>query len=408
MTLLDERWLLPEGVEETLPPVAERLERARRDLLDLYSSWGYRLVTPPFVEHIESLLNGASSDLERQTFKLTDPISGRMIGVRADMTPQVARIDARYMPQDSPVRLCYLGTTLRTRADGLGGSRSPVQVGAELYGHAGLESDCEVILLMLATLDRVGVANVHLDLGHVGVFRALVAHAQLDRQHEDDLFEAMQRKASDEVDGVLVAVSDAKTRGHLRALIDLNGGAEALDEARVVLASAGAKVLGYIDDLARLVAMLRARDIALPVHFDLSELRGGRYHTGIVFAAFVPGQGQEVARGGRYDDIQRVYGAPRAATGFSSDLKTLVSLAGEQTVREPSLIEAPWSSDRQMLAAVEVLRASGERVFFALPAANAPCPASVEGSPNDVCRRLCRDADGVWVVIDINVERLPK
>ena len=407
MTLLDERWLLPEGVEETLPPVAERLERARRDLLDLYSSWGYRLVTPPLVEHIESLLIGASADLELQTFKLTDPLSGRMIGVRADMTPQVARIDARYMPQDSPVRLCYLGTTLRTRADGLGGSRSPVQVGAELYGHAGVESDCEAVLLMLATLERVGVSNVHLDLGHVGVFRALVARAQLNTQHEDDLFEAMQRKASDEVDGVLASVSDATAREHLRALIDLNGGAETLDEARAVLADAGTKILGYIDDLSRLVDMLHNRGVALPVHFDLAELRGGHYHTGIVFAAFVPGQGQEVARGGRYDDIKRVYGKPRAATGFSSDLKTLVSLASEPQAQQASLIEAPWNADRKMLATVEALRASGERVVFALPE-SATTIGATEASTDGVDRRLCRAADGDWIVVDIHVERLPK
>ena len=402
MTLLDERWLLPEGVEETLPPVAERLERTRRDLLDLYSSWGYRLVTPPLVEHLDSLLVGASADLEQQIFKLTDPVSGRLIGVRADMTPQVARIDARYMPQDAPVRLCYLGTTLRTRADGLGGSRSPVQVGAEIYGHAGIESDGEAISLMVATLDRVGVADVHLDLGHVGVFRTLVARAQLDPQREHDLLEAMQRKAGDEVDAVLLDVRDTRVREHLRALIDLNGGPDTPDAARRELASAGGAVVGYIDDLSRLVDMLQARGVELPVHFDFAELRGYGYHTGAVFAAFVPGQGQEVARGGRYDDIERVYGEPRAATGFSSDLKTLVSLAVDTQAQEPSLIEAPWSDDRKMLAAVEALRAAGERVVFALPADAPP-----KSRPDDVGRRLCLDGDGDWVVMNI-AEQLPK
>ena len=403
MTLLDERWLLPEGVEETLPPVAERLERARRDVLDLYASWGYRLVTPPLVEHLESLLIGASTDLEQQTFKLTDPLSGRLIGVRADMTPQVARIDARYMPQDAPVRLCYLGTTLRTRADGLGGSRNPVQVGAELYGHAGIESDCEVISLMTATLDRLGVADVHLDLGHVGVFRTLVSHAQLDPRRERDLLEAMQRKAGDDVDAVLAGVRDGTARGHLRALIDLNGGPDTLDAARLALAAAGATVLGYIEDLSRLVAMLQARGVELPVHFDLAELRGYRYHTGAVFAAFVPGQGQEVARGGRYDDIERVYGEPRAATGFSSDLKTLVSLAVDTQTQQASIIEAPWSDDRKMLAAVEALRTAGERVVFSLPAG-----ARAGGQADGVQRRLSLNGYGDWVVVDTQLERLPK
>jgi ATP phosphoribosyltransferase regulatory subunit len=368
----------------------------------LYSSWGYRLVTPPLVEHLDSLLVGASADLEQQIFKLTDPVSGRLIGVRADMTPQVARIDARYMAQDAPVRLCYLGTTLRTRADGLGGSRSPVQVGAEIYGHAGIESDGEAISLMVATLDRVGVANVHLDLGHVGVFRTLVARAQLDPQREHDLLEAMQRKAGDEVDAVLLDVRDTRVREHLRALIDLNGGPDTPDAARRELASAGGAVLGYIDDLSRLVDMLQARGVELPVHFDFAELRGYGYHTGAVFAAFVPGQGQEVARGGRYDDIERVYGEPRAATGFSSDLKTLVSLAVDEQAQEPSPIEAPWSDDRKMLAAVEALRAAGERVVFSLPAGAPP-----KSRPDDVGRRLCLDGDGDWVVMNI-VEQLPK
>lgn len=409
MTLLDERWLLPEGVAETLPPVAERLERARRDLLDLYSSWGYRLVTPPLVEHLESLLIGASADLEQQTFKLTDPLSGRLIGVRADMTPQVARIDARYMPQNCAVRLCYLGTILRARADGPGGSRSPMQVGAELYGHAGIESDCEAISLMVATLDRVGVPDVHLDLGHVGVFRILVAQAQLDARCELELLEAMQRKAGADVDKVLAGVGDAKARGHLRALIDLNGGPETLHEARRELAGAGEAVLRCIDDLSRLVELLQGRGVQLPMHFDLAELRGYRYHTGAVFAAFVPGLGQEIARGGRYDGIERVYGAPRAATGFSSDLKTLVALADEQQVQEPSLIEAAWCDDRKLLAAVEVLRASGERVVFALPTATGSDDVdSSTGVDKGVSRKMHLNSDGDWVVVNTQAEQLPK
>lgn len=395
MNLLDERWLLPEGVEEMLAPEAERLERARRDLLDLYASWGYSLVIPPLVEHLESLLTAAGSDLDRQTFKLTDPASGRLLGVRADMTPQVARIDARHMNQDAPARLCYLGTTLRTRAEGLGGSRSPVQVGAELYGHAGIESDCEVVCLMLATLQRLGVAEVHLDLGHVGVFRELAARAGLDARREGELLEALQRKAGDDVDEVLANVRDDAVRREIRALIDLNGGLDTLDEARRALASGGAAVIACIDALARLVELLAARGVQVPVHFDLAELRGYRYHTGIVFAAFVPGQGQEVARGGRYDDIGRAFGAERAATGFSTDLKTLVALGDGAHAVQPTPIEAPWGSDAALLERVAALRGAGERVVFVLPGA---------AGAGTAARRLER-RDGDWVVVDTHMER---
>jgi ATP phosphoribosyltransferase regulatory subunit len=398
MTLLDERWLLPEGVEELLPPLAENLERARRELLDLYSSWGYRLVIPPLVEHLESLLVGAGDDVDRQTFKLTDPASGRLLGVRADMTPQVARIDARHLPQDCPSRLCYLGTTLRARADGLGGSRSPVQVGAELYGHGGTERDCEVVLLMLQTLERIGVREAHLDLGHVGVFRALAAAGGLEARQEAVLLEAMQRKAGDQVDRALAPLGDAPSRRWIRSLIDLNGGEDTFAQAREALAGAPAAVSAGIDDMERLVRTLREHGESVPVHVDLAELRGYRYHTGMVFAAFVQGQGQEVARGGRYDDIERVFGAPRAATGFSADLKTLVTLAMDVDSAKDNgqgIIEAPWSGCAGLLEAVAALRATGQRVVFALPGARADARCT---------RRLVRDEDE-WVVQDIDGER---
>jgi ATP phosphoribosyltransferase regulatory subunit len=392
MPLLDERWLLPEGVEEMLPPAAGRLERARRELLDLFASWGYQMVIPPLVEHLESLLTAAGSDLDRQTFKLTDPLSGRLIGVRADMTPQVARIDARHMAPDVPARLCYLGSTLRTRAEGLGGSRSPVQVGAELYGHAGIESDCEVIALALATLERMGVRDVHLDLGHVGVFRALVGAAGL--ADADVLLDAMQRKAGDEVDQALEAVADAGLRARIRTLIDLNGGPETLRAARDALAGCAEPVEQCLEQLARLTRMLRERGLQVPVHFDLAELRGYRYHTGVVFAAFVPGQGQEIARGGRYDGIGRIFGASRAATGFSCDLKTLVAVAAGASCDDEPAVEAPWSNDAVLLEEVERLRAAGRPVVFALP-----------GAAPGGCRRRLAQREGKWMVVDTDTER---
>jgi ATP phosphoribosyltransferase regulatory subunit len=397
MTLLDERWLLPEGVDEILPPLAEHLESARRELLDLYASWGYRLVIPPLVEHLESLLTAAGSDLDRQTFKLTDPHSARLIGVRADMTPQVARIDARHMPRDVPARLCYLGTTLRAQAEGLGGSRAPLQVGAELYGHAGIESDVEVVSLMLATLERLAVREVHLDLGHVGVFRGLSAEAGLAPRAEEALLEAMQRKDGADVAAVLAGVGERAARERIAALIELNGGLDTLDAARERLsgAGAGAAVREAVEVLARLASLLDRTGWRAPVHVDLAELRGYRYHTGVVFAAFVPGQGQEIARGGRYDDIGEAFGAARPATGFSADLKTLVALSAARSGGETALLEAPWSTDAALLARVAALRASGERVVFALPGGG--------GRPG-ACRRRLEQRDGEWTVVDIDGE----
>ena len=324
----EDRWLLPEGIEEILPPAAGRMERLRRELLDLYESWGYELVTPPLIEFLDSLLTGTGNDLELQTFKLTDQLSGRMMGVRADMTPQVARIDAHLLKRAGPVRLCYMGTVLRTRADGFGGSRSPYQAGVELYGHRGHESDLEVLMLMLETLQTAGIDAVHLDLGHVAVFRELVRQAGLDREREGLLFEALQRKALPEIRQQLaVWALPAPCEQALLALAELNGGPKVLDEADLRLAAAGEAVRDALAMLRRLVAALLRRWPELPIHIDLAELRGYRYHTGVLFAAYVPGQGQAVAQGGRYDEIGQVFGRARPATGFSTDLATLLSLA---------------------------------------------------------------------------------
>ena len=196
---MTDRWLLPEGIEEVLPEQAKRLEQLRRQLLDTYESWGYDLVMPPFIEYLESLLTGTGNDLDLQTFKLTDQLTGRMMGIRADMTPQVARIDAHQLKRDTPTRLCYIGTVLHTRNDGFAGSRSPLQVGAELYGHAGIESDVEVISLMLQTLAISGLENPFIDLGHVGIYRELVKLAGLDKEQEATLFDSLQRKANTEI-----------------------------------------------------------------------------------------------------------------------------------------------------------------------------------------------------------------
>lgn len=396
MTTVDDRWLLPEGVEEVLPPVAAHLERSRRALLDLYASWGYELVTPPLIEHLETLLTGMGRDLELETFKMTDPMSGHLLGVRADITPQVARIDARHLEgQDAPTRLCYLGSVLRAQVDAAGQSRTPVQVGAELYGHAGIESDVEVLALMLATLDAMAVTGVHLDLGHVGVFRSLIGDAGLTAVAETRLLEVLQRKAPDEVDEALLAVDDEATRRRVRALVHLNGGRDVPAAAREALSDAGECVMQAIDELEQLVGLLEAWGIDRPVHFDLAELRGYAYHTGVVFSALVPGVGQEVARGGRYDGIGESFGVLRPATGFSTDLKKLVSMGTVQPQLERWGILAPWQPGPELRDTIARLRGEGQRVVFGLP----------DAVPDRSCDRRLALTNGRWQIVEMQATR---
>jgi ATP phosphoribosyltransferase regulatory subunit len=384
------RWLLPEGISEVLPAEAAALEHARRALIDLFESWGYELVLTPFIEYLESLLTGTGRDLDLQTFKLTDQLTGRLMGIRADMTPQVARIDAHSLRREGPVRLCYLGTVLHTRPDGFARSRSPFQVGAELYGHAGVDSDVEVLCLMLETLRVTGVQDAHVDLGHVGVFRGLAREAGLTEEQEQTLFEALQRKSGPEVEEWLARWDlPARSRARLIALTELNGGPETLDAAEQALAGAGQPVTRCLADLRRVAEAMAGRMPGVPLYFDLAELRGYNYQTGLVFAAFVPGHGQEIARGGRYDEIGKVFGRARPATGFSTDLKTLIAL-GEVAVPAPRPgILAPWVSDPALESEVRALRARGERVVYALPGAG-------ENLQELGCTQVLTRRDGRW------------
>ena len=320
------KWMLPDGMEESLPPVSWQLEGLRRRLLDHYRKAGYELILPPLVEHLDSLLTGAGSDLEQQTFKFTDPASGRLLGLRADMTPQAARIAARRY-DDKTVRLCYLGTVLRTQPDALGGARSPRQVGCELFGEAGIAADLEILQLMLKTLALSGVRNAHLDLGHVGIYRALAAKLELDADDEAALFGILQRKSQPDLRDfakatrLKPAVAEA-----LSDLMELNGDVTVLKSARETLKRHGAAVEEALETLARTVALLKKELPKLPIHVDLAELRGYRYQTGMVYAAFAPGHGREIARGGRYDGVGLEFGRPRPATGFSADMNELLRL----------------------------------------------------------------------------------
>lgn len=361
-----DRWLLPEGIEEVLPERARRLEALRRRLLDMYTSWGYELVMPPFIEYLESLLTGTGHDLQLQTFKLTDQLTGRMMGVRADMTPQVARIDAHQLKRETPTRLCYMGTVLHTRSDGFAGSRSPLQVGAELYGHNGVESDVEVLSLMVETLRLANIDKPYLDLGHVGIFRGLAQQAGLNDDQEAELFDALQRKATVEINSLVNSWKlDKNVSEMLIALASLNGGEEMLVEAESILSAADDSVKAALQNLKAIAKQLGER-FALPVNFDLAELRGYNYHTGVVFSAYVSGQGQAIAQGGRYDDIGQVFGRARPATGFSTDIKTLVE-SFQFNDDASGAIFAPCSDDAVLVKQVAELRQQGERVISALP-----------------------------------------
>jgi len=383
-----DRWLLPEGIEEMLPDEARRLEALRRRLLDLLSTWGYELVMPPLIEYLDALLTGTGRDLDLQTFKLTDQLTGRMMGVRADMTPQAARIDAHYLRRDCPVRLCYTGAVLRTRPDSFAGAREVLQLGAELFGHPGPESDTEIARLMLATLQAAGLNDLHIDLGHVGVFRALAREAKLPEALENELFEAMQRKSRVDVDRLLAeSKAPATIKTMLAALIDLNGGGDTLARARDVLKGAPSGVgeaLANLETVANAVTVLK-----VPLYFDFAELRGYRYYTGVVFSAFIPGQGQAVARGGRYDGIGQAFGRARAATGFSTDLRRLNSLIAGSNGQKGVL--APYGDDAGLLDEVARLRAAGERVVTQLPGSKA-------GAAELGCDRMLVSEKNRWTV----------
>ncbi len=390
--LTQDRWLLPEGIEEIFPDEAEHLDQLGRLLIDQFHAWGYRLVMPPMVDFLDSLLTGSGYELDQQTLKFVDPLSGRLVGLRADMTPQVARIDARTAASGLPSRLCYLGNVIHGVGAHLEKTRNPIQVGAELYGHAGRTATAEVIRLMLETLRAAGVRDVHLDLGHVGIYRALAQEAGLSEADEASLFDILQRKDATDLNQFLTQKAIRKEiQPLMKALLELNGPLEVLDEARRLLAEGGEQIQAALGELADLGTELKRRYPALPLHLDLAELRGYQYHTGIVFAAFVPGQGREIARGGRYDDIGKVFGFARPAVGFSADLKFLARLgaaAGRNTARR---IFAPAIDDPALEQQVSALRADGRVVIQSLGHAD-------ETAEQLGCSESLILKDGRWVL----------
>ena len=388
-----ERWLLPDGIEELLPAQAEQIEFLRRSILRFYQRWGYRYVMTPLVEHFESLLVGTGNDVGEHTFKLVDEMTGRLLGVRADITPQVSRIDVHRLKQDGPSRLCYAGPVLLTKPRELGGSRNPIQIGAELYGHAGIESDIEILELMVTSLYKTNMEKVHVDLGHVGIFKSLISHFSLDSETESLLFDALQRKAAPEISEILASAS-GQCQQAFSALLNLHGEESIFVSAREQLAGLNDSVLQVIDELENIYKGLKKRCPDISVHLDLSELRGYRYHTGVVFAAYVPGYWQAIAQGGRYDDVGKVFGRARPATGYSMDLRAICDLLPD-FVDDSNPIFAPADDDAALEKVINDLRESGENVIRELP-----------GQAGDAkqagCQRILAKKNNQWLVEDLN------
>jgi len=372
-------WLLPEAIEDVLPAEAVRVEALRRTLLDHFAGRGYRLVQPPLVEYLDSLLTGTGRDLDLLTFKMVDPLSGRMLGLRADTTPQVARIDAHLLNEPGVTRLCYAGSVLRTAA-APGDARQVIQIGAELYGHGDIAADCETMRLLVSGLAAAGVGSLHLDLGHVGLYRALVRAAGLDGTGEGndaELFAALRDKDGPAVQALTASLPEP-ARGALRALATLYGPAgDTLAAARKALPPLP-DIAAALDALAVLAA---AAEGVQALHVDLADLRGYHYYTGATFSVFAQDAGgavQDCGRGGRYDGVGHAFGRARPATGFSMDLRHLASLVPAPA--EAGIVVAPADADPALARAVAQLRARGERVIVALP-----------GESHAGARRLVRD-----------------
>jgi ATP phosphoribosyltransferase regulatory subunit len=358
-------WLLPEYLADALPNEAARIERQRRRVLDLFRVHGYELVMPPLIEYLDSLLTGSGQDLRLRTFKLVDQVSGRTLGVRADITPQVARIDAHLLNREGLTRLCYCDSVLHTMPASISASREPIQIGAELYGHEGHEADLEAVRLMAAALSVAGAVASRIDLGHVGIFRALAEAAGLDADQLDAALSLLQSKDVPGLEIFCAELAEPYRSAFLR-LPSLYGGVEILDVAARVL-PALAPVEAALADLKKLAVAMPE----LPLSFDLSDLRGYHYHNGIVFAAYHPGAAAAVALGGRYDGAGREFGRARPATGFSMDLRVVAQIVGGEDL--PAAILSPYAGQDAVLASfIARLRSEGEVVVELLPGQAAP------------------------------------
>ncbi|MBV1776074.1 ATP phosphoribosyltransferase regulatory subunit [Burkholderiaceae bacterium DAT-1] len=353
-------WILPENTADLLPPQARRVELLRRSMLDRCAAFGYELVLPPLLEYVESLVGEDDSALDMKTYKLMDQLSGRQLGLRADITPQVARIDAHLLNRQGVARLCYAAPTVQTLPDGIFSAREPLQLGAEIYGHAGVEADAEVLELAVDCLSLAEINVLHIDIGHVGFFAELAQSAGLSAAARAEVFNAIQQKDTATLKSLTAAVP-AELAAALQALPALYGDASILDKAAAVL-PATTVCSAALCELRELAAQLQARGIT--VSFDLSELRSGFYHTGLVFTIYAEGWPNAIARGGRYDHAGARFGRSRPATGFSIDIKEIADRLPPALAR-PAIL-APSGSDPELLAAIRTLRQSGETVVVRL------------------------------------------
>jgi ATP phosphoribosyltransferase regulatory subunit len=357
------RWLLPEDIADVLPAEARKVEVLRRAILDLYQSYGYELVAPPILEFLDSLLTGTGSDLNLQTFKLVDQLSGRTLGLRADITPQVARIDAHLLNRAGVTRLCYAGSVAHARTPVGSSAREELQLGAEIYGCASWEADFEAITLLLKTLELAGLSKVYLDLSHAGILMGILDGQDLDKESIESLYDLLQSKDRPRL-GQWSKCLPAKTIEALMALTELNGPcAEVIAKAKKLLPQHAA-IDQALSDLTRLVDFSTSLSQGLELSIDLSDLRGYQYHSGVMFAAYVDKLPQPIARGGRYDHVGQAFGRPRPATGFSLDLLTLANLSPIK-VRKP-VIAAPWIDDASLNSTIAQLRNRGEVVIQVL------------------------------------------
>ena len=361
-------WQLPDQIADVLPSEARHIEELRRLFLDTSRSYGYELVMPPLLEHLESLLTGTGESLDLQTFKLVDQLSGRTLGLRADTTPQVARIDAHLLNREGVARLCYCGPVLHTRAERPHATREPLQFGAEIYGHAGLEADLEAQLLALQGLRAAGVTQLGVDMADVRIVRSLLSQSEIPAKMLSLLHAALAAKDSSELDSVLASLGDRvclAAREGLKALLQLYGDEKVLAEAEKILPPSPLlqQALKNLRWLAHHTQTEAQAGSEVRVTFDLADLRGHAYYSGTRFAIY--GQGAELARGGRYDEVGAVFGRNRPAVGFSLDLKELVSVLPPRPLK--AAIRAPWADDAGLRTAIARLRAEGETVACVLP-----------------------------------------
>lgn len=392
--ILADRWLLPEGVDEVLPEQAAKIEYLRKTLLGLHESWGYHLVIPPLLEYLDSLFTGVGSDLEIETFKVIDQVSGRLMGVRADFTSQVSRIDAHCLKGDNVQRLSYCGSVLRTMPDGLDGTRSPIQLGAELYGHNGFESDIEILSLMLETLFAAGLKNLVLDLGHVDIVRGVLAVCKLSLEQESKLLKLYNKKDLPELDAFISKLDlQHEYADWLKLLPRLCGEQRVLNTASKLLEGVSDLVDEAISLLRKVSEIVTRRFTNIRVQFDLSDLVSYSYHTGLLFAAYLPGHGDAIARGGRYNNnIGEAFGRSRPATGFSTDVKALVALSNIE-IKKIKTVLAPVCSSYSMWLAINSLRSKGYRVVEAL--------GSGCSDPVDFTLTLVSDT---WQLVPVGIE----